>query len=119
MVPASVRLLQSSLARWQQGVQKIHPMTRGVLTYAVMWPTGSLIQQTMEGRNLRTYDWARAMRFSIFGALYVAPTLYGWVRLSSVMWPQTNLRIGVIKYCRPWLNKSHMDLSHAPVFSLG
>lgn len=47
-----------------------------------------------------TYDWARALRFSLFGGLYVAPTLYGWVRLTSAMWPQTNLRIGIVKVSR-------------------
>ncbi|KAL7743047.1 hypothetical protein ACLKA6_005793 [Drosophila palustris] len=76
---------------------KLHPMVKGAVTYALLWPTGSLIQQTLEGRNLKTYDWARALRFSLFGALYVAPTLYGWVRLSSAMWPQTSLRIGIVK----------------------
>ncbi|XP_017872024.1 PREDICTED: mpv17-like protein isoform X1 [Drosophila arizonae] len=78
-------------------LSKIHPMAKGMMTYALLWPTGSLIQQTIEGRNFKTYDWARALRFSLFGSLYVAPTLYGWVRLTSAMWPQTNLRIGLLK----------------------
>ncbi|XP_034489903.1 mpv17-like protein isoform X2 [Drosophila innubila] len=72
-------------------------MVKGAVTYALLWPTGCLIQQTLEGRNLKTYDWARALRFSLFGGLYVAPTLYAWVRLSSAMWPQTSLRIGIVK----------------------
>ncbi|XP_062139168.1 PXMP2/4 family protein 4 [Drosophila sulfurigaster albostrigata] len=76
---------------------KLHPMVKGAVTYALLWPTGSLIQQTLEGRNLKNYDWARALRFSLFGGLYVAPTLYGWVRLSSAMWPQTSLRVGIVK----------------------
>ncbi|XP_065724312.1 mpv17-like protein [Drosophila suzukii] len=100
MVPQAVKLLQSSLGQWRRGVAsgvKLHPMAKGALTYAVMWPTGSLIQQALEGRKLRDYDWARALRFSLFGALYVAPTLYGWVRLTSAMWPQTNLRTGIVK----------------------
>lgn len=102
----------------------MHPMAKGMVTYALLWPTGSLIQQTIDGRNFskstrdcfkitpisiiqypipislpfpETYDWARALRFSIFGSLYVAPCLYGWVRLTSAMWPQTNLRIGLLK----------------------
>ncbi|XP_017135585.1 PXMP2/4 family protein 4 [Drosophila miranda] len=99
MVPQAVKLLQMSLGQWTRGVVKVkvHPMAKGALTYAIMWPTGSLIQQALEGRNLKDYDWARALRFSLFGALYVAPTLYGWVRLTSAMWPQTNLRTGVVK----------------------
>ncbi|SPP86288.1 PXMP2/4 family protein 4 [Drosophila guanche] len=99
MVPQAVKLLQTSLGHWTRTVVKVklHPMAKGALTYAIMWPTGSLIQQALEGRNLKEYDWARALRFSLFGALYVAPTLYGWVRLTSAMWPQTNLRTGIVK----------------------
>lgn len=39
----------------------------------------------------------RMLRFSIFGSLYVAPTLYGWVKLSTAMWPQMTLRVGLKK----------------------
>ncbi|EDW82558.1 uncharacterized protein Dwil_GK10054 [Drosophila willistoni] len=100
MAVQAVKLLQSTVANWQRHLAtkaKLHPMAKGALTYAIMWPTGSLIQQTLEGRHFGNYDWQRALRFSLFGALYVAPTLYGWVRLSSAMWPQTNFRIGIIK----------------------
>ncbi|KAH8387463.1 hypothetical protein KR093_007191, partial [Drosophila rubida] len=88
-----LRQLQSVLA----AKGKLHPMVKGAVTYALLWPTGSLVQQTLEGRNLKNYDWARALRFSLFGGLYVAPTLYGWVRLTSAMWPQTSLRVGIVK----------------------
>lgn len=74
-----------------------HPLIRGSITYAILWPTGSLIHQTLEGKNFRTYDYMRMLRFSLFGSLYVAPTLYGWVRLSSAMWPQMNLKVGFVK----------------------
>lgn len=86
-----------SMQRVLSAKGKLHPMVKGAVTYAILWPTGSLIQQTLEGRNLKTYDWMRALRFSLFGGLYVAPTLYGWVRLSSAMWPQTSLRVGIVK----------------------
>ncbi|XP_037938383.1 mpv17-like protein [Teleopsis dalmanni] len=74
-----------------------HPLTRGAITYAVLWPFGSLVQQTIEGRNYTNYDWKQCVRFSIFGSLWVAPTLYGWVRLSTAMWPQMSLRIALMK----------------------
>ncbi|KRK05813.1 protein sym1 isoform X2 [Drosophila yakuba] len=94
-----------------------YPIMRGMISYSLIWPTGSLIQQTVEGRrwgesaNFRaasssahlhfhptgTYDWWRVFRFSMYGGLFVAPTLYGWVKISSAMWPQTSLRTGVIK----------------------
>ncbi|KAH8415354.1 hypothetical protein KR222_004998 [Zaprionus bogoriensis] len=97
MVTQVLKLLQTSLSGGGGSRGKLHPMVKGAVTYALLWPTGSLIQQTLEGRDLKTYDWARALRFSLFGGLYVAPTLYGWVRLSSAMWPQTSLRVGIIK----------------------
>ncbi|KAH8366623.1 hypothetical protein KR084_007380 [Drosophila pseudotakahashii] len=93
-----------------------YPIMRGMISYSLIWPTGSLIQQTVEGRRWGesftagppiypdllihlsgTYDWWRVLRFSMYGGLFVAPTLYGWVKISSAMWPQTSLRTGVIK----------------------
>lgn len=72
-----------------------HPVFRGVLAYSIIWPTGSIIQQTIAGDP--HYDWKRALRFCIFGSCVVAPSLYGWVRLTSAMWPQTNLKSGLTK----------------------
>ncbi|XP_017135583.1 protein sym1 isoform X1 [Drosophila miranda] len=94
-----------------------YPIARGMISYSLIWPSGSLIQQTFEGKrwgecggcsslvmlsvmlNLPpgNYDWWRVMRFSMYGGLFVAPTLYGWVKVSSAMWPQTSLRTGIIK----------------------
>lgn len=37
------------------------------------------------------------MRFSIYGSLVVAPTLYGWIKLTTAMWPKTNLKSGISK----------------------
>ena len=42
-------------------------------------------------------DWAKCARFSLFGSLYVAPTLYAWVRISSRIWPKTNFRTALTK----------------------
>lgn len=40
-----------------------YKILRGMLSYAVLWPTGSLIEQTlMEKRNWRTYDWNKCLR---------------------------------------------------------
>ncbi|KAH8245528.1 hypothetical protein KR032_011378 [Drosophila birchii] len=74
-----------------------YPIMRGMISYSLIWPTGCLIQQTVEGRGWGTYDWWRVLRFSMYGGLFVAPTLYGWVKVSSAMWPQTSLRTGIIK----------------------
>lgn len=72
-------------------------MIRGMIFYAVTWPVANLVQQTIKGKNYQNYDWKETLRFSIYGSLYVAPTLYGWVRLGSIMWPRTDLKTALIK----------------------
>lgn len=67
------------------------------MSYSVIWPTSSIIQQTMEGKTWKDYDWIRALRFSLYGGLFVAPTLYAWVRFSTVMWPQMTFKTAVTK----------------------
>ncbi|CAD7090085.1 unnamed protein product [Hermetia illucens] len=74
-----------------------YPVVRGMLSYSLIWPTSSLVQQTFEGKRWGTYDWYRCLRFSLYGGFFVAPTLYSWIRVSSAMWPQTNFRTGAIK----------------------
>lgn len=89
---------------WQQFKTFVtrYPIARGMISYSLIWPTGSLIQQTFEGKNwgksqcahlvldkivivaiAGNYDWWRVLRFSMYGGLFVAPTLYGWVKVFS------------------------------------
>lgn len=44
-----------------------------------------------------TYDWAKCINFSLYGTLFVAPTLYGWVRFTTIVWPVTNLKSAIKK----------------------
>lgn len=44
-----------------------------------------------------TYDWSKCLRFSLYGSLFVAPTLYGWVRFTTYVWPASNLRTAMYK----------------------
>ncbi|XP_055711217.1 mpv17-like protein [Phlebotomus papatasi] len=74
-----------------------YPILRGMIAYSIIWPMGSLVQQTIAGRRWDTFDYRRCLRFSIYGTFFVAPTLYMWVRFSSRMWPATNLRSGMKK----------------------
>ncbi|XP_075155394.1 mpv17-like protein [Haematobia irritans] len=92
-MPLVINVLKS---QWR-AFTTAHPLVRGCISYAVLWPTSSLIQQTIEGKNFKTYDYMRALRFGIFGSLYIAPTLHAWVRLTSAMWPQMTLRVGLVK----------------------
>lgn len=97
----------------------LHPLTRGMVAYSILWPTGSIIQQTLAGQkwgkcvnmrwsscgmmqhkgnfSLETYDWTKCFRFSAYGALFVAPTLFAWVRFSGRIWPQRDLRTAMKK----------------------
>uniref|UniRef100_A0A1I8PYF2 Mpv17-like protein n=2 Tax=Stomoxys calcitrans TaxID=35570 RepID=A0A1I8PYF2_STOCA len=74
-----------------------YPITRGMISYSLIWPVSSLVQQTFEGKTWGNYDWWRCLRFSLYGGLFVAPTLYGWIKVSSAMWPQTSIRTALAK----------------------
>ena len=64
---------------------RTHPLPRGMLTYSVTWSVGSLIQQTFDTKE---YNLPRALKFGLFGSCYVAPTLFGWMKLSCMLWPK-------------------------------
>ncbi|CAI6369381.1 unnamed protein product [Macrosiphum euphorbiae] len=72
-----------------------YPVTRGMVSYAVIWPTGCLIQQMAFGDE--KFDFARAARFGLFGAFYVAPTLNAWLTVARYLYPKNDLRSAIIK----------------------
>lgn len=74
-----------------------YPVVRGMITYSLLWPTGCLIQQSVTGTPWREYDWKKCFRFFVYGGFIVAPSLYCWIRLASMMWPAQNLRSAVAK----------------------
>ncbi|KAJ8985048.1 hypothetical protein NQ317_016959 [Molorchus minor] len=76
---------------------KQHPVIRGMISYGTIWPTSCIIQQTMTGKTWENYDWMQALRFSLYGCFFTAPTLYGWIRISTLIWPTTNLRTSIQK----------------------
>ncbi|KAF5308724.1 hypothetical protein FQR65_LT06085 [Abscondita terminalis] len=74
-----------------------HPIVRGMLSYAVIWPASCLIQQTIAGKTWKTYDWGQVTRFGLYGSLFVGPTLYGWIRLSTILWPEITVKTALKK----------------------
>ncbi|KAJ8967520.1 hypothetical protein NQ314_002835 [Rhamnusium bicolor] len=74
-----------------------HPIIRGMISYGTIWPTSCIIQQTIAGKTWENYDWMQALRFSLYGSLFTAPTLYAWIRISTIIWPTTNLRTSIRK----------------------
>jgi hypothetical protein len=71
-----------------------HPITRGMASYLVIWPTGNIIQQTLCEQE---YDWWKVMRFGLYGCFITAPSLYCWVKLATFMYPNNNLRLAMAK----------------------
>lgn len=74
-----------------------YPLLRGMVSYSILWPTSAFIQQKISGKSWSEIDWAKCARFSFYGGLYVAPTLYTWIRVSTKLFPQVNLRSAVCK----------------------
>lgn len=44
-----------------------------------------------------SYDWSKCKRFCLYGSLFVAPSLYVWVRFAGRMWPKHDLRTAMTK----------------------
>lgn len=72
-----------------------HPITRGMASYLVIWPVGSCLQQIWSDQE--KLDLWKVARFGLYGSLITAPMLYGWIRLTTAMWPNTYLRIAAAK----------------------
>lgn len=74
-----------------------YPLLRGMVSYSLLWPTSAFIQQKIAGKSWSEIDWAKCARFSFYGGIYVAPTLYTWIRVSTKLFPQANLRSAICK----------------------
>lgn len=48
----------------------------------VLFVGGRSFVRTITILFLGDYDWWRVLRFSLYGGLFVAPTLYGWIKVS-------------------------------------
>lgn len=42
-------------------------------------------------------DWSKCIRFSAYGGLFVAPSLYAWCRFANSLFPALTLRTAIIK----------------------
>lgn len=73
-----------------------YPVTRGMLSYSIIWPSGCFLQQLWFNDDDHV-SLKRCLRFLIYGGFFVAPTLYAWVRLSSVMFPDPGIKSALAK----------------------
>ncbi|XP_013098112.1 uncharacterized protein LOC106080998 [Stomoxys calcitrans] len=75
-----------------------HQILRGMISYGILFPCGSLAEQTLvEKRNFRTYDWNKCLKFCLFGVCFNGPALYMWMRVAAVMWPRTDIKSSMCK----------------------
>ncbi|XP_076159979.1 mpv17-like protein [Ptiloglossa arizonensis] len=80
--------------KFREVTQK-YPIVRGMASYTIIWPTGSLLQQKIAGNDELNY--IQALRFSLYGGFFVAPTLYCWLKCSSYFWPKSDLKYAITK----------------------
>lgn len=77
-------------------IMNTYPLARGMLSYSIIWPSGCAVQQVLIAEEEKI-DFARVARFSLYGALYVAPTLNIWLTIARRIWPANNLRSAITK----------------------
>lgn len=72
-----------------------YPVIRGMVSYGTIWPTGCFLQQIIAGDE--EFDYSRAIRFSLFGCFYVAPTINTWLTIAKTIWPNNDFKSAVTK----------------------
>ena len=88
---------------------KKYPVVRGMASYTVIWPVASLIQQKITGKD--QLDYMQALRFSIYGGAFVAPSLYCWLKVASHFWPKSDLKSAITKVCNKCNNYNLLNLN--------
>lgn len=81
---------------WGQRVLRRHPITRGMLTYSVLWPTSNLVQQAIDPTR-KGYDLTECFRFFIQGTFITAPTVFIWVKIASKLVKGNGFRHALLK----------------------
>ncbi|CAH2059346.1 unnamed protein product, partial [Iphiclides podalirius] len=74
------------------------PLLRGMVSYALIWPTCSVVQEYLEhGTTLADADWARAARYGVFGTFFMAPLFYNWMKYSGRFFKGRTLKTAVFR----------------------
>ncbi|XP_018014250.1 PXMP2/4 family protein 4 [Hyalella azteca] len=85
--------------RAMAGMQQMwhaYPVTRGMTTYALLWPTSNMVQQGLDPGRQR-YDPLQGLRFLVMGTFITAPTVYVWVKIASKLVRGNSLRHAMLK----------------------
>uniref|UniRef100_A0A1B6DES8 Uncharacterized protein n=1 Tax=Clastoptera arizonana TaxID=38151 RepID=A0A1B6DES8_9HEMI len=72
-----------------------YPIIRGMVSYGISWPLGSLIQQSLS--DDKELDFVKAAKFGLYGSCFVAPTFYTWLTVAGAMFPLVTLRSALAK----------------------
>ncbi|CAB3227676.1 unnamed protein product [Arctia plantaginis] len=73
-----------------------YPVLRGMISYAIIWPACSITQEYIENEtSIDEINWPRAARFGFFGAFFMSPVFYGWMKYSSRFFVGKNLLTAV------------------------
>ncbi|KAK4299545.1 hypothetical protein Pmani_028175 [Petrolisthes manimaculis] len=84
-MPATLSVLTSVVKSCCKVVDR-YPVTRGMATYLVLWPTGNLVQQAMDGTR-EEWDFQEAGRYGLYGAFITAPLLHTWLKVLTRLIP--------------------------------
>jgi len=85
-----------------QHVLNKYPITKGMIVYATLMPSADLCRQigcAAQNDEKLSVDFPRLLRYSIYGSLWVAPTMFYWVRFSSRLIPGVTFRVAAFKAC--------------------
>uniref|UniRef100_A0A1B6KT60 Mpv17-like protein n=1 Tax=Graphocephala atropunctata TaxID=36148 RepID=A0A1B6KT60_9HEMI len=99
----------TQMSKLVQNILMKHPLPRGMISYALIWPAGSLIQQTIAAEE--KYDFVKAARYSLWGSCYVAPALHCWFTIANKIWPYVSLRSVLAKVVAEQLTFSPFAMS--------
>lgn len=90
-----------------------YPLVRGMLSYSIIWPSCSLVQDYIEnGTTIENCNWVRAARYSFFGTFFMAPLFYGWMRYSSRFFKGRNLKTALTRACLEQISYSPCAMAY-------
>ncbi|KAJ0170801.1 hypothetical protein K1T71_013573 [Dendrolimus kikuchii] len=96
---------------WNLPIQ--FPLIRGMVSYAIIWPTCSITQEYIEhGTTIENADWYRAARFGIFGTFFMAPVFYGWMKYTSRFFKRKNLSTAITRAAIEQISYSPLAMAY-------
>lgn len=72
-------------------------LIRGMISYAIIWPCSSIVQEYIKHGSMDEVSLSRAARFGFFGTFYSVPTFYLWLRLTGKYFQKKNLRTAIAR----------------------